>query len=84
VFAVLEPGSGGNVCVIDDLRTQERLILKSAFLDEPKKNAFVKLMDIWKSLSESKFIVKLKEFFFEESFSSLIIWNYSVIKFKLF
>jgi hypothetical protein len=62
----LRPGSGGFVYVVEDLRNHEKLVLKSSFVHQSKRDEFEKVNGVWKMLSNScEFIVKFKDFFYE-------------------
>lgn len=66
VVNALRPGAQGNIYVVEDQRNQERLVLKSTFIEPAKKTDFEKFVSIWKSLSVScEHIVQFKDFFHE-------------------
>jgi serine/threonine protein kinase len=73
----MEPGTGGAVYLIEHLKTKERNVLKTMFVNDKKKEEFEKQIKFWKELcsKEESHIVILKEYFYDESSGCLSFYS---------
>jgi hypothetical protein len=73
ILKTLPPGTGGSVYVVENLITHEKLVLKSSYVDESKREKFEKVTLAWKTASNlSEYIVKFKDFFYKGSNACLM------------
>jgi hypothetical protein len=75
VLKILPPGTGGYVYVVEHLITHEKMVLKSSYVDESKREKFEKVTLAWKTASNlSEYIVKFKDFFYKGPTACLMLF----------
>jgi hypothetical protein len=75
ILCVLQPGSQGDVYVVEDCRNHEKFALKSLFVENSQRGVFEKLISSWKELSIlCQYVTKVKEFFYDNNNASLVLF----------